>query len=82
MEKIKREYQHYYIYVSWKNGQTVKQIHQELRVAEGSNALSEHTIYWWIEAFKDGDEGIEDDPAQDILAKLSPHERLQKWRNW
>ena len=63
MEKTKREHQHYYVYVSWKNGRTAKQIHQELRVAEGPNALSEHTIYWWIEAFKDGDESIEDNPC-------------------
>ena len=33
-----------------------------MRVAEGPNALSERTIYQWIEAFKDGDESIEDNP--------------------
>jgi len=33
-----------------------------LRVAEGPNALSERTIYRWIEAFEDGDESIEDNP--------------------
>ena len=82
MENTTREHQRYYIYVSWKNGRTAKQIHQELRVAEGPNALSERTIYRWIKAFEDGDESIEDDPAQDVLAKLSPQERLQRWRNW
>jgi len=30
-----------------------------LRVTEGPNALSESTIYWWVETFKDGDESIE-----------------------
>ena len=63
MENITQEHQHYYIYVSWKNGQTAKQIHQEFRVTEGPNALSERTIYRWIEAFKDGDESIEDNPC-------------------
>ena len=59
MENITQEHQCYDIYVSWKNGQTAKQIHQELRVTEGPNALSESTIYWWIKAFKDEDESIE-----------------------
>ena len=41
--------------VTWEH----QQIHQELRVAGGRNALSGCTIYWQIEAFEDGDESIE-----------------------
>ena len=59
MENITQEHQCYDIYISWKNGQTAKQIHQELRVTEGPNSLSECIIYWWVETFKDGDESIE-----------------------
>ncbi|CAG8517541.1 4281_t:CDS:2 [Paraglomus brasilianum] len=49
-----------------KNGQTTK---QDLRVVEGPSTLSERTIYWWVEAFEDGDENIKDDS---LLAKLLP----------
>lgn len=61
MENSKREYQRYYIFVSWKNGKPAKLIHEELKVAEGSNAVSLSTIYRWIEVFENGEENIEDD---------------------
>jgi len=49
-----------------------------LRVAEGSNALSEHTIYWWIEAFKDRDEDIEDDPCSGHPCKAVTPRKIVK----
>jgi len=61
MENSKREYQRYYIFVSWKNGKLAKLIHEELKIAEGPNAVSLLTIYRWIEVFENGEENIEDD---------------------
>jgi len=60
MENSTREHQRYYIFVSWKNGKQLSQIHKELEVAEGSKALSLRTIYRWIEAFEEGENSIED----------------------
>ena len=80
MEKTKQEHQCYYVYVSWKNSRTAKQIHQELRVAEGPNALSERTIYRWIEVFEDGDESIEDNPCSGCPCKAVTQERLRTGR--
>ena len=48
-------------FVSWKNGKPAKLIHEKLKVAEGSNAVSLSTIYCWIEVFENGEENIEDD---------------------
>ena len=60
MENSKREYQRYYIFVSWKNGKLAKLIHEELKIAEGPNAVSLSTIYRWIEVFENGEENIDD----------------------
>jgi histone-lysine N-methyltransferase SETMAR len=54
------EHQRYYTFVSWKNGRTAIQIHDELVNAEGEEALSLRTIRRWISAFKNGDESISD----------------------
>ena len=56
------ENQRYYIWVCWKNGKGADDIHRELVTAEGSKALSKHTIYCWIEAFEAGQSSIEDAP--------------------
>ena len=60
MENSTHEHQWYYIFVSWKNGKQPSQIHKELEVAGGSKALSLRTIYWWIEAFEEDENSIED----------------------
>ena len=62
MENTTRENQRYYIWVYWKNGKDVTDIHRELVTAEGDKALSKRTIYCWIEAFRAGQLSIEDVP--------------------
>jgi len=46
-----------------------------LRVDEEPNALSEHTIYRWIEAFKDA---LKMAPTQESSCEDLPSENLQK----
>jgi histone-lysine N-methyltransferase SETMAR len=60
LDKMSREQQRYYIFVSWKNGREPAQIHNELVNAEGEQALSLSTVRRWIHAFEDGDESISD----------------------
>jgi len=78
MENSKREYQRYYIFVSWKNNKPAKQIQQELQVAEGSNAVSLASIYRWIEAFESGKNSFEDDSRSGRPQKISTPENIAK----
>ncbi|CAJ0649132.1 5209_t:CDS:2 [Entrophospora sp. SA101] len=61
MENSTREHQRYYIFVEWKNGTSVADIHKKLIVVEGDKALSKSTIYRWIEAFELGQQTIKDE---------------------
>ncbi|CAJ0632774.1 10566_t:CDS:2 [Entrophospora sp. SA101] len=61
MENSTHEHQRYYIFVEWKNGTSVADIHKKLIVVEGDKALSKSTIYRWIEAFELGQQTIKDE---------------------
>ncbi|CAJ0629979.1 11281_t:CDS:2 [Entrophospora sp. SA101] len=61
MENSTREHQRYYIFVEWKNGTSVADIHKKLIVVEGDKALSKSTIYRWIEALELGQQTIKDE---------------------
>ncbi|CAG8855173.1 1542_t:CDS:1, partial [Gigaspora margarita] len=60
--KMSCENQYYLIYVGWKNGKEVTQIHQELVIAEGDHALSVSTIHCWIKLFSSGKKDCKDKP--------------------
>ena len=60
MENFTRENQRYYIWVCWKNGKEMDDIHNKLIIAEGTKALSKRTIYCWIKAFEAGKLSIKD----------------------
>ena len=59
---MNRENQCYFIFASWKVGRNATQIHDELVIVEGEQALSISTVRRWIAAFKDGEEEILDKP--------------------
>ena len=61
MENYTCKHQCYYIFVEWKNGTAVADIHQKLVVAEGDKALLLSTVYHWIEAFEHGQQSIKDE---------------------
>jgi [histone H3]-lysine36 N-dimethyltransferase SETMAR len=71
MENFTREHQRYYIFVEWKNGTSIADIHKKLRVAEGDKSLSKSTIYRWIESFELGQQTIKDE-----IRSGRPHEAV------
>src|SRR5215470_11654934 len=62
MENTTREHQWYFVWVRWKNGNDVADIHRMLVNAEGEKALSKRTIYRWVEAFELGHLSVQDEP--------------------
>lgn len=78
MENSNREYQRYYIFVSWKNSKPARQIQQELQVAERSHAVSLASIYRWFEAFESGKNSVEDDSRSGRPQETSTPENIAK----
>lgn len=69
-----RQYQHYYALIRWKNGKTASDIHAELVIGEGDQALSFRQIQRWIAAFKEGQEVVEDKPRSGRPREVSTTE--------
>jgi hypothetical protein len=75
MENSKREYQRYYIFVSWK---TANQLNKYYRLLWRSNAVSLASTYHWIEAFESGKNSVEDDSCSGRPQETSIPENIAK----
>ncbi|CAG8735203.1 12709_t:CDS:2, partial [Ambispora leptoticha] len=76
--KLSRQYQHYYTLIRWKNNKTSTEIHAELVIGEGDQAVSLRTVDHWIAAFKAGDEDVEDKPCSGCPHEVTTPETIAK----
>ena len=72
------ENQRYFIYASWKVGRNATQIHDELVIVEGEEALSLSTVRRRIAAFEAGEEQIVDRPRSGRPREAVTPEKIAK----
>ena len=70
------EHQHYYTSVCWKNSKTVSEIHAELVVSEGNQAVTLRIIERQVAKFKLGQETIKDKPRSRRPREVSTPEMI------
>jgi transposase len=75
---MSNENQRFHIFVSWKNGRSATQIHEELVNAIGEEALSISTVKRWIAAFKDGETDFKDKPRSGRPREAVTSENIAK----
>ena len=72
------ENQRYFIYGFWKVGRNATQIHNELVIIEGEQALSLSTVRRRTAAFEEGEEQIVDRPRSGRPCEAVTPEKIAK----
>ena len=73
-----RQHQRYYTLIHWKCNKTAPEIHAELVIGEGNQAITLRTIERWIAKFKLGQETLKDESRSGRPREASTPETISR----